>query len=129
MGTYDHSVELSGHFYHQTLYVHSAIEIDGSMRVVSRNESIDRLSSFMSRFWDRHPSFYESWGCRASSSICPFDSFPHKGKRKGISSSSVENFEWKIRRVQSVGDTFVDAGECDASAGSVEGNVRVGDIF
>lgn len=84
MVTYDDCVRLSGHFYHSTIFVHSAVDTDGSVRGVGRSESVDRLTAFMSRFWDRHLSRYEIWGSRSSSSAHGVDVFPSGCKRKTV---------------------------------------------
>lgn len=54
-------MKLFGNVYHRTLYIHSVMEVDDSTRIVSRNESIDMVPAFMSRFWDKHLFFMIHW--------------------------------------------------------------------
>lgn len=129
MQIYDHSVELSIYFYHQTLYVYFAFEVDGSTKIVSRNETVDRVSTFMSRFQNRHSFLHETWGCRANSSIYGFHDFCCKGKKKMTSCNSMEDLRRKVRRVEYCVHTFVNDGECHVTRGGVEDRCRVGDIY
>lgn len=98
---------LSGDIYHRSVYVCSSVQVDGSVKVLGRNEMVSRVPVFMTRFWDRHPSLYELWGSPACSSISGFDRFVSLRKRKQPIFKSAENVREKSRKVQFFGGSFV----------------------
>lgn len=125
MQNYQFFGSLSRNFKHRTVYVHSVVQIDGSVEIVSRNEMLDSVPLFMSRFWDRLPSLYESWGFPTNSSSGAFDCFIRGNKRKHVASSEIVDLRRKIRNTQSLGDISLGDGDCEVIANHIEDYLHI----
>lgn len=51
MENYEYPAVFSDHIHNRTVYIHSAVEANGSVRILSRNEIVDRVLVFMYPFW------------------------------------------------------------------------------